>query len=148
MKKKSSGKKTTGHSSLNRLGTMIGSKPQKTATKHHSDRNTDAVLDMIDQRISGLLVRSSEIETKLDDLEGKPSRPVFDLSARRNQRTYAEKQRRNVRESAQIETVEISELVKTIQGLTQEVQTMKEEQRKMSDKINEMHTILVQAHEE
>ena len=128
---------------------MINHKPHKTATKQNDNKNTDAVLDMIDSRISSLLVRSSEIETKLDDLEGQPSRPVFDLSARRNQRLLAERQKRNaMKPQEEKETIDIAELVRTIKGLTQEVQIMKEEQRQMSDKINEMHTLLIQTNEQ
>lgn len=146
------------------------------------NRDIDAVLDMIDQRISSLLIKSSEIQSKLDAREGKSSKipPEFSFSilqspakptARstemspvmrkspvraspvRQEKSPEPRPRASppskISVSSKVQkkdTIEIADLVATIQNLVNEVQEMKEEQRSMSDKICEMHTMLMQTH--
>lgn len=148
--------------------------------EHESSRDVDAVLDMIDQKIASLLIRSSEIESKLDAREGRSSKTTPELSfsilkspqkpmsskssefspvSRKSpvrsspikSETSQEPRTRTspVRKVApapkiQKKTIDISDLVATVQDLVKEVKEMKEEQRIMSDKICEMHTILME----
>lgn len=61
--------------SVNRLGQMLdrstSRKKKPGSSKIRSSIKTDALFDMIDQRIGNLLVRSSEIESKLDAIENQ-----------------------------------------------------------------------------
>ena len=77
------------YSSVNKLGQMIdrtNSRKKKTSSPLSKvSLKTDALLDMIDQRIGNLLVRSSEIESKLDALEnGQNSYPLASSSKLKN----------------------------------------------------------------
>ena len=163
----------------------VRSSKKAVKVEQESNRDIDAVLDMIDQRIYGLLIRSSEIHSKLDAREGKSSKvpPEFSFSilqspakpmsksvefspvsrkspVRSADRTSPVRQEKSPEpqprssppskavspKARKKDTVEIADLVATVQTLVKEVQEMKEEQRAMSDKICEMHTILMETH--
>ena len=164
-----SGTRKTDTEPLTRAANMTNARSSK---RKYDQRSSDAVLDMIDQRISNLLVRSAEIESKLDSIEGRPGRHIFDFSQ------YASSQRsksisgssaqptlktathmiqdaqrvsknESVFSSKPVETeVDIGELIAAVKNLTSEVLEMKEEQRIMSDKINEMHSYLIDHNQE
>lgn len=152
---------------LTRVNHMIGTRKSRSGPKRKYDQGSaDAVLDMIDQRISNLLVRSTEIGSKLDALEGKPGRGSLDFSqyapsAKSSsfqphpplQSTASLSPSKSQSQSAtRVEgsfaskeaEIDISELIAAVKELTHEVSEMKEEQRKMSDQINEMHSYLIE----
>lgn len=165
--KKLKGKRTNVEP-LTRVNRMINTRTSRAGAKKRYDQSSaDAVLDMIDQRISNLLVRSTEIESKLDALEGKPGRRSVDLSQYASaSRTDSFQPRPPLKSTSELSPsksqsttrvessfaskeaeIDIAELVAAVKDLTKEVAQMKEEQRKMSDQINEMHTYLIE-HEE
>ncbi|OHT05003.1 hypothetical protein TRFO_27393 [Tritrichomonas foetus] len=68
--KRRTGKRQSQNSSVNQLREMNDRSSRKQIVRKTVKSNdSDAILDMIDQRIGNLLLRSSELESKLDSIE-------------------------------------------------------------------------------
>jgi chromosome segregation ATPase len=107
---------------------------------------------MIDERISSLLIRSSEIDSKLDSLQASSHKSRSSAGRRRDSDSAeVSDSRPHLREPHASElglrisskNQALSSLVDVIKELHKEIQEMKEEQKKTSDQVNEIHKHLM-----
>lgn len=138
--------------SLARLDRMVG----KTGKKHakaepHPD--TDALLDMIDKRVGQLLLRSSEIESKLDSIEGvqtvkTPKGKKDKTFTTRKVSTPTSKVVVEQKQNITISSNDFNKLISLIQDLQSEIKQMHSEQDEMRAQLNRMQDALFQEAEE
>jgi hypothetical protein len=99
--------------------------------------DADTILDMIDQRIGHLLIRSGDIESKIERLESEAVPALHDDFSSKKSRGSAGKPA-PAAESPPNER-NIAGLVRMVLSLQATVQEIREEQRRTSQQINEIH---------
>jgi hypothetical protein len=99
---------------------------------------------MIDQRIGHLLVRSGDIETKIEKLESE-ALPILrdDSTSTRSKPTPIRPTRDSVPPA---EDSDLTGLVRSVLAMQAAVQEIVEEQKRRSQQINEIHLRLKQRH--
>jgi hypothetical protein len=130
--------------------------------KSSKSPDVDNVLDMIDQRVGQLMIRSGEIEAKIEKLESDAAPALRDpsssssASASKPPRepkpqpgSHVEIQETDSKHSGSASaqssgTVDVSELVRWVMSLQTQIQEIREDQRDISDKIKEIHIHLKQ----
>jgi hypothetical protein len=126
-----------GNSPLDRLDQMTQrrSSPRKSPQKIPESADPEAILDIIDQRIGRLLVRSGDIESKIERLESE-ALPTLrdDPSSPRGRRAAAPHPRSKGPADA-----DVSRLVRAVLAMHSAVQEIREEQRRTSEQLNEIH---------
>jgi hypothetical protein len=99
--------------------------------------DADTVLDMIDQRIGHLLVRSGDLESKIERLESEAVPVLHDESS--SKRSRLSTGRSAPASQAPSEERDITSLVRMVLSLQETVQEIREEQRRTSQQINDIH---------
>jgi hypothetical protein len=112
---------------------------------------------MIDRRVGQLIVRSGEIEGKIEKLESEAAPALRDPSsssaasgskppskARPQPRGQVEEEEPDGNDSGSAAAdsnvpVDVNELVSWVMSLRTQIQEIREDQREMSDKIKEIH---------
>jgi hypothetical protein len=125
--------------------------------KSRKPSDVDNVLDMIDRRVGQLIVRSSEIEGKIEKLESEAAPALRDPSlssaasgskppskTRPQPRGKVEEHESDGNDSGSAAAdsnmpVDVNELVSWVMSLRTQIQEIREDQREMSDKIKEIH---------
>ncbi|EAX93882.1 hypothetical protein TVAG_032680 [Trichomonas vaginalis G3] len=180
---KKSGKKTSSVNDsqrgvMDRLEGMVGRSMAKkgiySTTSPYSKQPTDteALLDMLDKRVGKLLIKSSEIESKLDAIEGIQRktynpRPVTKTSGSKKQSEVSvtsETSKKSTKQSKiQLKPrfrstdsssekshadFDFQALFDLVQNLATEVHEMRKEQTQMHDQINMIQDALFRSAEE
>jgi hypothetical protein len=124
--------------------TQRRSPPKRSSPKIPESADPEAVLDMIDQRIGHLLVRSGDIESKIEKLESE-ALPILRDDSTPTQSKPAPI--RPTRDSAPpAEGADLTDLVRAVLAMQAAVQEIREEQKRTSQQINEIHLRLKQRH--
>ena len=163
-KKKTTIRTDSQSGSVNQMREMRDRSTKYQPSRKYIKNDSDALFDMIDQRIGNLLLRSSELESKLDVIEKnarKTSAPLYASAISKSMKSNETQQYNNnnkinesiiatpkivpttykITDASTIEnpTPDLSSLFKIVELLTQEVKEMKLQQRKMSEHINSIH---------
>ena len=146
---------------IDKLGGMVNRRstrkgiPAKTSTstKRHDE---EALLDQIDKQVGQLLLKSSDIESKLDSIEGvkrrKYQQTTFSTST--TKKTGSKQAKKTKTSTATIsnyqqpQNADFQALFELVQSLAEEVRIMHEEQTEMREQINQLQELLIAEAEE
>lgn len=132
--------------SLTKLNRMYNIKTTKQNSYQRAAKCTDdspeseQLFNQIDQHICSLLVRASQIDSKLSKIESRSS--INDDSSNDDSEDHEETEvhpiNTPVKRTTQIKPSELASLVKAVKNLTEEIQLMKQDQQKMNRDIIEL----------
>lgn len=136
-------------SMVNRRSTRKGIPPKTNAISNKHDQ--EALIDQIDKQVGQLLLRSSDIESKLDAIEGI-KRPKYTRTETKTNKTKKTKMQEThvQRQTVQIQPQDqnLQALFELVQNLANEIHEMHQEQTEMRQQIRQLQEILVTEEEE